>query len=91
MPMRGSTGTAGDFFGPETFVGDFFGPGAASFWLGVPVGIPPLQLAGKILIEILSTFSHALEDFGGGQRRDKQYREKNAYGFQHGQLSSLRL
>jgi hypothetical protein len=48
-----------------------------------------LKLAGKILIEILSIFSHALEDFREGQRRDKQYREENAYGFKHGQLSSL--
>jgi len=40
-----------------------------------------LKLAGKILIEILSTFSDALEDVRCGQRRDKQYREENAYGF----------
>jgi hypothetical protein len=57
MPMRGSAGTAVDFFAPKTSAGDFFGADGTSFWLGASIGIPPrLKLAGKILIEILPFF-----------------------------------
>src|SRR5262249_32992034 len=48
-----------------------------------------LKLARKILIESLSILANALEDFCGGQRREKEHRKKNAYGFQHSDVPRL--
>src|SRR5262249_42679508 len=43
IPMRGSTGAAGDFFGPATSVGDFFATGASAGDFvapGASIGVP---------------------------------------------------
>src|SRR5262249_48179522 len=50
---------------------------------------PRLHLSKENLIEKPSILANALEDFCGGQRREKEHRKKNAYGFQHSDVPRL--